>query len=57
MQCNHQNVERKIDEIMCGRSKNDCTSDQWCTDSWDEKQSYWSNSSVNSDANCYSQGV
>ena len=57
MQCNHQNVEQKIDGIMCGGSESDCTSDQWCTDSWDEKQSYWSNSSVNSDANCYSQGV
>ena len=57
MQCKRQNVEQKSDEIMCGKSENDCSSDQWCTDSWEEKQSYWSNSSMNEDENCYSQGA
>ena len=57
MQCNHQNLVGKIDEIMCGKSENECSSDQWCADVLDEKQSYWTNNSLNSDANCYSQGV
>ena len=56
MHCNFKNEEGNIVASVCGDSINFCNSDQWCTDEWNEKQSYGSSEHYNGASNCYLNG-
>ena len=36
--CNYKNKEGRVEGIMCGNSGNYCNSEEWCTDTSNEKQ-------------------
>ena len=56
-QCNYKDQDERIIGIMCGSSRDYCaSSDVWCSNPQNDKQSYWSIDTYNGDPDCYSQG-
>ena len=56
MLCQFMDENGKVDSIMCGKSGNYCSSDEWCTHPLHVKQSYWINKTYPKDSSCHSEG-
>lgn len=57
MQCNYKDQDERLIGVMCGSTPGYCeSSDVWCSNPLNGKQSYWSTDTYNGDPDCYSQG-
>ena len=56
MLCQFLNEEEVVDAIMCGKSGNYCSSDQWCTSPSNIKESYWTSDTYPKNSSCNSFG-
>ena len=58
MLCELKNTEGNVDAIICGNEKVEkfCSSDQWCTDPFNVKKSYWTSNTFPANSGCFNGG-
>ena len=56
MHCNIINQEGVVEGVLCGNSRDLSSSDEWCSNPTNDRQSYWSNGRNRENTACYSIG-